>query len=653
MSDPLADVAKRLGTRPEVVYTGRQLGEVVAETYEAFKGLQKRMGPFLYDLGGVLTRIRHVDGRPVPEPVGRNALINYMSHAARWVKIVGKDKKVDAFPPQQVAEAVLAAHTWPFPPLRGIVETPVLRPDGTILATPGYDEATLLLYLPPPGPKVPQLPDFPTDDDLRQAAATLDDAFDEFPWDDPKTDRANFYGLLLTPVMRPVIPDPGLPMMALIDASGPRSGKTLLGLCTGIVNTGRTAPTITVPTGPHAEEEFRKRITSKLLQAPVLVLLDNVKTRLSSAALCVALTTHLWEDRILGHSRMAQLPNRAAWMATGNNLRGDDEVVARSYWIRLVPKTSRPDLRTFRHPNLVRHVTVNRGRFIWALLVIARAWHLAGRPEATGLTNDVFSDWARTIGGALTNAGIEGFLGNLTAMRQQVDRDTGDWESFLTACETHYGHWHHKGRWETPGQLVGDLEGAVAGITVTAPHEVDRILEAGTTRRGKATRIGKLLLGMRDRRHGERGLRIVTSRDNHAKSNQWRIEADQPPHPSRNVVWGGEAEATSGNGQNGLLRDVRDVASFRSTATRAGEKTAGQGMNVAGEVTGESPVRSRSPAKVPQDDDTTESGRSCYLCGSAAKDAHGHDPTPTTDGRHVHPFCTVTTVAPHERRDLA
>ncbi|MER7863970.1 hypothetical protein ABTX61_33015 [Amycolatopsis japonica] len=52
-------------------------------------------------------------------------------------------RTAEASPPGPVLSAVLARRAWPgLPVLRRIISTPVLRPDGTLLQTPGYDERT-------------------------------------------------------------------------------------------------------------------------------------------------------------------------------------------------------------------------------------------------------------------------------------------------------------------------------------------------------------------------------------------------------------------------------------------------------------------------------------------------------------------------------
>lgn len=65
-------------------------------------------------------------------------------------------------------------HFLSFRPLAGIIESPILRPDGTILNPPGYDAATGFLHE-PAGP-VPSIPDSPTRADAMAARDVLLDS---------------------------------------------------------------------------------------------------------------------------------------------------------------------------------------------------------------------------------------------------------------------------------------------------------------------------------------------------------------------------------------------------------------------------------------------------------------------------------------------
>lgn len=45
-------------------------------------------------------------------------------------------------PPRQIAEAILARDQWDFPVLTGVISCPTLRPDFSVIDTPGYDPQT-------------------------------------------------------------------------------------------------------------------------------------------------------------------------------------------------------------------------------------------------------------------------------------------------------------------------------------------------------------------------------------------------------------------------------------------------------------------------------------------------------------------------------
>ena len=77
----------------------------------------------------------------------------------------------EATPPAQLLTAALAGTSWSgLKPLRGIAGAPVLRPDGTLLQDPGYDERTGL-YL---ASKIPldRVPDKPAPEQVRNTTST-------------------------------------------------------------------------------------------------------------------------------------------------------------------------------------------------------------------------------------------------------------------------------------------------------------------------------------------------------------------------------------------------------------------------------------------------------------------------------------------------
>jgi hypothetical protein len=68
-------------------------------------------------------------------------------HAAIFQKVDQREKKWKSInPPKDVIETLLEAGHWGFKSVVGIVNSPTMRPDGSLLTEPGYDHATQLWY---------------------------------------------------------------------------------------------------------------------------------------------------------------------------------------------------------------------------------------------------------------------------------------------------------------------------------------------------------------------------------------------------------------------------------------------------------------------------------------------------------------------------
>src|SRR5262249_9485424 len=76
-----------------------------------------------------------------------DALRDQMSRAANWRKwSERKQDYVAADPPRDVAAIILSRKgEWNFPLATGVITTPTLRPDGSILLAEGYDPVTRLI----------------------------------------------------------------------------------------------------------------------------------------------------------------------------------------------------------------------------------------------------------------------------------------------------------------------------------------------------------------------------------------------------------------------------------------------------------------------------------------------------------------------------
>ena len=416
------------------------------------------------------------------------------------------DEEVTPAPP--LLAAALAPKRWDkLNPLYGIAGAPVLRPDGTLLQDPGYDEATGL-YL---ASKVPldRVPEAPTREQIKGALEFLRARFlKDFPWVD-RADLANYLGVLVTPILRRYIRT--LIPFVVFTATMPSSGKTILTSGPGMLYGQR------VLTWADEDAELRKVITSVLADPVGTVVFDNLAegTVIKSPVLARLITDRTWADRLLGGNVTASYANDRTWCATGNNLRLGGDMASRSVLIRLDPDTPRPEERTgFEIPNLDQWILdpANQRRLLWNLLVLVIDWTTKGAPRETGITMRQFTPWAEAIGGFLAHHGVKGFLANADSARG-IDAEEATWTSFLAK-------WHrlHSGRWFTTHELRLDAD--------APPGQFDKWDGLFLTdHRGhipSEVALGKRLAGQVGRWRGSYVLR--SDQDKHSKVNTWRVE---------------------------------------------------------------------------------------------------------------------------------
>jgi hypothetical protein len=313
----------------------------------------------------------------------------------------GEIVEVDAHPPGWCVGAVLARGVWPgIRPLLGIVTTPILRPDGSIVSTNGYDPLTGL-YL----STDLELPPFPavfTHADAVRAAEKLLDLVCDFPFSTPEH-RSAWLAFLLTASARTAFSGPA--PLFLIDANIRGSGKSMLSDVVGFIAMGTTLPRMS---NPKDDEECRKRITSLALAGDRLVLIDNIDGHLGCPSLDAALTSpDSWKDRILGKSEVVELPISMTWVATGNNVMLAADTARRTLHIRLDSLEQRPELRSgFKYSDLINHVKRNRAELVEAVLTILSAYCAAGRPRMNLPAWGSFEGWSNLIRNAVVWCGL-------------------------------------------------------------------------------------------------------------------------------------------------------------------------------------------------------------------------------------------------------
>jgi hypothetical protein len=443
--------------------------------------------PFIFRHADMLSRIQEADdGAKIIRPLTDKSLRNILAKAADW--FVTKKKFVFAeLPPKHVAENILADPSPPFSVLTRIVRSPIFAADGTLRTKPGYDTSSKTFYDPADGFDI-RVPLKPTDDDVKFARETIQDLLFDFPFT-TESERTHAVGLLLLPFARELIDGPT--PLHLIEKPSPGTGAGLLTEVLTTVFLGHGAATMTEG---RDEDEWRKRITAKLVHHNDIVVIDNVRYRLESSALSAALTANVWEDRWLGKTAMVRAVVRMTWIATGNNPALSNEIARRTVRIRLDSKIDRPWLREgFRHANLREYVAKEREKLAWSTLVLIQYWLANGKTNGTKSLGS-FENWSKVIGGVVELAGFEGFLGNLDELYEASDAEGEAWRTLIDKW------WFEHG---------GNEVGVADLYKIVAPAEGDPIdIYLGKDgERSQKIRLGKMLQQVRDRQFS--GKRIV------------------------------------------------------------------------------------------------------------------------------------------------
>lgn len=389
--------------RPNVLVTTEE-HEVISQTIAALAA-----DPDLYQRGGRLVRVERSceldDG--VKRPLGATTigfvpLANLRERCATWATFTAFNAKGiehRTHPPRWAYEAIAVRGEWPgIRVLGGLSDAPIVRKDGSVWQTPGYDAETGVLF--EPSATFPPVPMNPDVDAAHAAVTMLAAVVTDFSFQGAEHRSAWLAGLL-TPLARWAFDGPA--PLFLVDANIRGAGKGLLCQVAGRIATGRDLP---VSSYDPREGEMRKVVTSIAIAGDRLVQLDNVEGMLGSADLDRALTATRWRDRLLSRNEEINLPLQVTWWASGNNVRVGADTVRRTLHIRLDVLTEKPEERTgFVHPNLVMWVTENRGELLTAALTILAAYLQAGRPDQQLVPMGSFEGWSSVVRSALVWAG--------------------------------------------------------------------------------------------------------------------------------------------------------------------------------------------------------------------------------------------------------
>jgi putative DNA primase/helicase len=305
-------------------------------------------------------------------PVVIPILTRALGTSAEWERSKADGTIIRIDPPKEVVEQIAAmTGFWPFPALTGIISTPTMRPDGSILSSQGYDERTGLVLLAPP--PMPPIIEKPTRLDADRAIELLNSLLSEFPFaDDPSWSVA--LSMILTTVLRGAI-GPAVPMH-VATAPAPGSGKSYLADIASAISTGERCAAMAVAPNP---EETEKRLVGAALAGQQIISIDNISDTLSGDFLNQVTERPILLIRPLGTSVMTRIANTFTVLANGNNLSAPADLVRRTIVCRLDANLENPEEREF-NENPIQTVLSDRGKYINACLTIGRAYVEAGRP---------------------------------------------------------------------------------------------------------------------------------------------------------------------------------------------------------------------------------------------------------------------------------
>lgn len=435
-------------------------------------------------------------------------LCDRLARVARWRKWdarVGDYVTCDV--PTAVAEGLLArAGEWRhIPPLRGFVEAPCLRDDGSVLDAPGYDTASELFFVGsvPAGYAPPE----ETREAADRALDTIVAMLDTLPFV-ALHDKSAFISSVITALVRRVLPS--APLVG-ITAPTPGTGKSMLADALAIIATGRRAAVIGLG---KDDVEADKRLTGALLAGDPVIAIDNIERPVFGDLICQALTQPIIRIRALGGSDLIQTHTNMTLVATANNLDVRGDLRRRVMLIRLDAKTERPELREFER-DFLADVAFRRGELVRAALTIVRAYFTT-RQKAKVTPFGSFEQWSHWCREPVVWLGMPD---PLTASQALIEQDPD-----LKAQRQVFAAWWRlfKNEAVTVSQVV---EAAMGGGGVGGDGELKGALEVVCNEKIAVKRVSYWL-----RRHRERvinGMRLESAgEDAHSKVEKWKLLKD-------------------------------------------------------------------------------------------------------------------------------
>jgi len=329
---------KDVSIKPTIIV---QPGQIVRVVSDAELALAKMGG--IYNVHNMLCTIRQdvSTGDVQVKPMSKDRLLLDSSRAAIWERIK-KDGDANVIdPPEKYIGILLEMGDYQhIPPLAGIARQPYFYGNFEFGCVEGYDtESQLFGAFRASDYNISQTPT------LEEAGNALDELMAlliEFRFQSPR-DRDAVLAGIFTAVLRS-----SMPTSPMFHVRAPQiaSGKSYL--CNLIATfAGPGSPAVSA--FPESQEECQKYLLSALLDAPAVVIFDNLtKDLLPYTSLCSALTEESIRGRILGLSKTAWVSTKTLFLSSGNNVGPVKDMTRRTIVIALDPQTELASARDFK-----------------------------------------------------------------------------------------------------------------------------------------------------------------------------------------------------------------------------------------------------------------------------------------------------------------
>jgi putative DNA primase/helicase len=205
----------------------------------------------------------------------------------------------------------------------------------------------------------------------------------------------------------------GVAPMHVVSKPVAGSGGSYMQDITAAIAIGERCPVLSLTL--NNDEENDKRLSSAALTGQPIIAIDNFTGTLMGDFLCQLIERPMPQVRLLGRSELVTITNNHCVIANGNNVTIGADTVRRTVQINLDANMENPATRTFTR-NPVAEILADRGRYVAAILTIARAYRVAGSPGKLPPRLS-FEDWSDNVRSPLVWLGCPDPDESIKAMR--------------------------------------------------------------------------------------------------------------------------------------------------------------------------------------------------------------------------------------------